>query len=75
MHENENSCEGHFGIGCWIDWLELTIYIFAVGIPHLMEEPAEKVKLVFPKLHEGEVIEREAVVCEQFETSEDEYGK
>ena len=38
MHENENSCEGHFGIGCWIDWLELTIYIFAVGIPHLMEE-------------------------------------
>lgn len=38
IHENENPCEGHFGSGCWIDWLELTICIFATYILHLMVE-------------------------------------
>ena len=42
-----------------------------ITVKHCIANPAEKVRLVFPKLQEGEVIEREAVVCEQFETPED----
>lgn len=42
-----------------------------ITVKHCIVNPAEKVKLVFPKLHEGEVIEQEAAVCEQFESSED----
>lgn len=42
-----------------------------VTVKHCIEESAEKVNLVFPKLQEGENIECEAVVCEQFESSED----
>lgn len=40
-------------------------------VKHCLSNLTEKVKLVFPKLQEGEVIEREAVVCEQFGASED----
>lgn len=43
----------------------------AITVKHCIANPAVKVKLVFPKLQEGEIIEREAVVCEQFELSED----
>lgn len=42
-----------------------------VTVKHCISNLAEKVKLVFPKLQDGEVIEREAVVSEQFRTSED----
>lgn len=42
-----------------------------VSVKHCLSNLTEKVKLVFPKLQEGEVIEREAVVCDQFVTSED----
>lgn len=34
MYENENLCVGYIGIGCWNDWLELTICIFVEGILH-----------------------------------------
>ena len=42
-----------------------------VSVKHCLSNLTEKVKLVFPKLQESEVIEREAVVCDQFVTSED----
>lgn len=42
-----------------------------VSVKHCLSNLTEKVKLVFPKLQDGKVIEREAVVCEQFITSED----
>ena len=40
-------------------------------IKHCLSNQTEKVKLVFPKLQEGKIIERYAVVCEQLSKSED----
>lgn len=44
-----------------------------VTVKHCIVDPKEKVKLVFLKLHEGEIIEREAIVYDQFQYLEDEW--
>lgn len=67
IHENENPCEGHCGTGCWTDWTELTICIFAEGILRLMAEVKQVVAVyrkACPDIH-GRVacIFLEAAVC------------
>lgn len=44
----------------------------AVTVKHCIQDPSAKVKLVFPKIQEGEPIEIWATVDEQFDSEEDE---
>ena len=67
IHENGNPCEGYCGTGCWTDWTELTICIFAEGILRLMAEVKQVVAVhrkACPDIHgRAACIFLEAAVC------------